>query len=44
MDPHPGEAAAFRHMQRRDESGTVKPDGLIIANQQRKEIEGGVGL
>jgi hypothetical protein len=35
---HPGEAAAFRHMQRRDESGTVKPDGLIIANQQRKEI------
>jgi hypothetical protein len=35
---HPGEAAAFRHMQMRDESGTVKPDGLIIANQQRQEI------
>lgn len=35
---HPGEWASFRALQQADESGTVKPDGLIAASAARQRI------
>lgn len=35
---HPGEWAAFRAMQQRDERGVVRADGLIVAGQARRAI------
>lgn len=35
---HPGEWAKFRAQQQADETGTIKPNGLIEARRKRKEI------
>jgi hypothetical protein len=41
---HPGEAAAFRAMQQASDDGTVRPDGLVNALEQRKSMSSGTGL